>query len=590
MIVDFRLPFLGDGINSADVIKVPVKSGDKIEIDQVVVEIETDKATVEVPSDVAGIVKEVYVKEGSKANAGEPLISVEVAQIQTTSEKQEERSENVEAEKSITATETKPIESKVASDKSLITNHQSPSTGIYEFKIPTLGENISSAQIIKVLVKQGDKIEVDQVVLEIETDKATVEVPSEVSGVIKEVKVKDGDKVPVGSVAFIIENLSAVRQDSESTEKMADKLRIENVEISESEIVSIPTQEKRSVESNQQLSTLNLPAGKQGSQISTQKKHTHMPQAILVPKDISKVVVPAAPSVRRFAREIGIDINGVRGSGPGGRISIDDVKAFAKNLNQQIQKGGILGSGIAKETLPDFSKWGEVDRQPMSNIRRKTAEHLSYAWATIPHVTQFDKADITELEKLRKQFGKKVEEAGGKLTVTGILLKVIASAMKVFPQFNSSVDMEKNEIVYKKYVNIAIAVDTDRGLLVPVIRNVDKKNITDISVELNGISKKARDKKLSLEEMQGGCFTVSNLGGIGGTYFTPIVNSPEVAILGVSKSAYEPVYIEGEFKPRLMMPLSLSYDHRIIDGADAIRFLRWVVSALENPFLLSLEG
>ncbi|MDQ7817811.1 MAG: 2-oxo acid dehydrogenase subunit E2 [Melioribacteraceae bacterium] len=590
MIVDFRLPFLGDGINSADVIKVPVKSGDKIEIDQVVVEIETDKATVEVPSDVAGIVKEVYVKEGSKANAGEPLISVEVAQIQTTSEKQEERSENVEAEKSITATETKPIESKVASDKSLITNHQSPSTGICEFKIPTLGENISSAQIIKVLVKQGDKIEVDQVVLEIETDKATVEVPSEVSGVIKEVKVKDGDKVPVGSVAFIIENLSAVRQDSESAEKMADKLRIENVEISESEIVSIPTQEKRSVESNQQLSTLNLPAGRQGSQISTQKKHTHMPQAILIPKDISKVVVPAAPSVRRFAREIGIDINGVRGSGPGGRISIDDVKTFAKNLNQQIQKGGILGSGIAKETLPDFSKWGEVDRQPMSNIRRKTAEHLSYAWVTIPHVTQFDKADITELEKLRKQFGKKVEEAGGKLTVTGILLKVIASAMKVFPQFNSSVDMEKNEIVYKKYVNIAIAVDTDRGLLVPVIRNVNKKNITDISVELNGISKKARDKKLSLEEMQGGCFTVSNLGGIGGTYFTPIVNSPEVAILGVSKSAYEPVYIEGEFKPRLMMPLSLSYDHRIIDGADAIRFLRWVVSALENPFLLSLEG
>ena len=309
-------------------------------------------------------------------------------------------------------------------------------------------------------------------------------------------------------------------------------------------------------------------------------------------------MVPAAPSVRRFAREIGVDVHQVRGSGMSGRISIEDVKAYAKALNEQIQtwlpgqQGGLSTGnvGVARETLPDFSKWGEIERQQMSNIRRKTAEHLSYAWATIPHVTQFDKADITDLEKLRKQFGKKVEEAGGKLTVTAVLLKVLASALKVFPQFNSSVDMEKNEIVFKKFVNVGIAVDTDRGLLVPVIRDVDKKNIIQLSVELQEVSKKARDKKLSLEDMQCGCFTISNLGGIGGTYFTPIVNSPEVAILGVSKSSYEPVYINEKFEPRLMMPLSLSYDHRIIDGADGIRFLRWIVNALENPFLLSLEG
>jgi pyruvate dehydrogenase E2 component (dihydrolipoamide acetyltransferase) len=581
MIVDFRLPFLGDGINSADVIKVPVKVGDKIEVDHVVVEIETDKATVEVPSDVAGVVKEIFVKEGSKASVGEPLISVEVAQGQTISEKQEIRSKSVETEKPIA--ETKPEKSIPSTNKPETKNYQSPSN--FEFKIPELGENIASAQITKVLVKAGDRIEAEQVVLEIETDKATVEIPSEVSGIVKEVKVKDGDKVPVGSVAFIIES-------SESAQKMADKLQMENEQKSVSGDTKQDLYQKTDNHKVSESSIPNLPAGRQGSQFSIPKEHTHMPQAILVPKDISKVVVPAAPSVRRFAREIGIDISGVRGSGPGGRISIEDVKAYAKNLNQQIQNGGIVGTGIsiAKEVLPDFSKWGEIDRQPMSNIRRKTAEHLSYAWATVPHVTQFDKADITELEKLRKQFGKKVEEAGGKLTVTGILLKVIASAMKVFPQFNSSVDMEKNEIVYKKYFNIGIAVDTDRGLLVPVIRDVNKKNITDISVELNEISKKARDKKLTLEEMQGGCFTISNLGGIGGTYFTPIVNSPEVAILGVSKSAFEPVYSDGEFKPRMMMPLSLSYDHRIIDGADAIRFLRWVVNALENPFLLSLEG
>jgi pyruvate dehydrogenase E2 component (dihydrolipoamide acetyltransferase) len=566
MTVDFRLPFLGDGINSADVIKVLVKPGDAIAKDQVVVEIETDKATVEVPSEFAGKVKEVFVKEGTKAEVGEPLISVEVesnASV-TADSKKKEIVENQQKKELV----EKPAQ--VIQQPKIETQKTKPqSLSLYEFKIPALGENIPEAQITKVLVKSGDKISQDQIVLEIETDKATVEIPAEVGGIVKEVKVKDGDKVPVGSVAFIIES-SELRSENES----------KPVEEKSSAKVIDTTTDKTS-----QPITDNL------KPILT-KEHTHMPQTISVPKDISKVVVPAAPSVRRFAREIGIEISNVRGSGPGGRISIEDVKSFAKNLNQQIQKGGIVGSGVSipKETLPDFSKWGEIDRQPMSNIRRKTAEHLSYAWATIPHVTQFDKADITELEKLRKQFGKKVEEAGGKLTVTGILLKVIASAMKVFPQFNSSVDMEKNEIVYKKYFNLGIAVDTDRGLLVPVIRDVDKKNITEISIELNEISRKARDKKLTLEEMQGGCFTISNLGGIGGTYFTPIVNSPEVAILGVSKSAYEPVYIDGEFKPRLMMPLSLSYDHRIIDGADAIRFLRWVVNALENPFLLSLEG
>lgn len=574
MTVDFRLPFLGDGITNADVIKVLVKPGDAIDKDQVVVEIETDKATVEVPSEFSGKVKEVFVKEGTKAEVGEPLISVEV-ETNTSAAVDSKKKEVVEVQpkKEIVETSAQVISQlKVETQK---TSSQSPA--IYEFKIPALGENISLAQITKVMVKTGDKISPDHIVLEIETDKATVEVPTEVGGIVKDVKVKDGDKVPVGSIAFTIEN-------SESAKMMADKLRIEN--------------ESKPIEEKSSAKIIDATPDKTSQPITDDRKpilpkeHTHMPQTILVPKDISKVVVPAAPSVRRFAREIGVEISGVRGSGPGGRISIEDVKTYAKNLNQQIQKGGIVGGGLSipKETLPDFSKWGIVERQPMSNIRRKTAEHLSYAWATIPHVTQFEKADITELERLRKQFGKKVEESGGKLTVTGILLKVIASAMKVFPQFNTSVDMEKNEIVYKKYFNVGIAVDTDRGLLVPVIRDVDKKNITQISVELNEISRKARDKKLSLEEMQGGCFTISNLGGIGGTYFTPIVNSPEVAILGVSKSAYEPVYIDSEFKPRLMMPLSLSYDHRIIDGADAIRFLRWVINALENPFLLSLEG
>jgi pyruvate dehydrogenase E2 component (dihydrolipoamide acetyltransferase) len=240
-------------------------------------------------------------------------------------------------------------------------------------------------------------------------------------------------------------------------------------------------------------------------------------------------------------------------------------------------------------TLPDFEKWGAVERQPMSNVRRKTAEHLSQSWVA-PHVTNHDLADITDLEALRKRYGGKAEAAGGKLTMTAIALKVVAGALKVFPQFNASVDMEKDEIVLKKYIHIGVAVDTERGLLVPVIRDVDRKNIVELSVELSVMAEKARNRKLGLEDMQGGSFTITNLGGIGGTAFTPIVNWPEVAILGISRGRKEPVFVDGQFVPRLMLPLSLSYDHRLIDGADAARFLRWLAEAFENPFLLSLEG
>jgi pyruvate dehydrogenase E2 component (dihydrolipoamide acetyltransferase) len=293
---------------------------------------------------------------------------------------------------------------------------------------------------------------------------------------------------------------------------------------------------------------------------------------------------PAAPSVRRLARELGVDIRRVQGSGPGGRISNEDVQAFVKAV--------ISGSGgaapVAPSALPDFTKWGEVERKPMSNIRRKTAEHLGNAWNQIPHVTQHDKADITAVEELRKKYAPQAEKAGGKLTMTAIALKVAAAALQRFPQFNSSVDMARNEIVYRKSIHVGVAVDTPRGLLVPVIRDVDRKGIIELATDLAKVSEKARGGKLSLDDMQGGGFTITNLGGIGGTSFTPIVNWPEVAILGISRGGYEPVYDGHAFQPRLMLPLSLSYDHRVIDGADGARFLRWVAEAFEQPFVLSL--
>jgi pyruvate dehydrogenase E2 component (dihydrolipoamide acetyltransferase) len=293
-------------------------------------------------------------------------------------------------------------------------------------------------------------------------------------------------------------------------------------------------------------------------------------------------------AARRLARELGVDIHLVPGSGPEGRISLDDVQAYVRNALSGSGGGAAAPRAGGMPALPDFGKWGEVERKPMSNIRRKTAEHLSAAWTAIPHITQGEKADITALEALRKQYGPQAEKAGGKLTMTAIALKVIAGALKKFPQFNASADPARNEIVYKKAIHIGVAVDTERGLLVPVMRDVDRKGIFDLAAELAKASEKARAGKLSLDEMQGGGFTITNLGGIGGTSFTPIVNWPEVAILGISRGSHQPVWNGHEFEPRLMLPLSLSYDHRVIDGADAARFLRWVCEAFEQPFVLAL--
>jgi pyruvate dehydrogenase E2 component (dihydrolipoamide acetyltransferase) len=269
---------------------------------------------------------------------------------------------------------------------------------------------------------------------------------------------------------------------------------------------------------------------------------------------------------------------------------MEDVKNYVRRLNIEAERARPVTAEAPALPLPDFTKWGEVEREAMSNVRRTTARRLAQAWSTIPHVTNFDKADITQLEQLRKRYARKAEAAGGKLTVTAIILKVAASALKIFPKFNASLDIANQEIVYKKYYHIGVAVDTDRGLLVPVIRDVDRKNIIELSVELTQIAEKARNRKVTLEDLEGGTFTITNLGGIGGTNFAPIINPPDVAILGIARASKEPVFNDGGFEPRLMLPLSLSYDHRLIDGADAARFLRWVVEALEQPFLLTLEG
>lgn len=422
-----------------------------------------------------------------------------------------------------------------------------------DFKLPEVGENIERGNVVSIAVAVGDQVTKDQDLMELETDKASVPVPSPVNGVIKEILISEGQDIEIGSIIMKIEEGAA----SGATAKAAP---------TEAPKKEAPAKAK------------SAPAAKPAPKATPASK----PVAAKAKSPAKNV--PAAPSVRRFAREIGIDVAVVPGSGRGGRISIDDVKAYAKGINQAAASGG--GGGIAQRSLPDFSSWGEVERVKMSKIRQVTADHLSYCWQTIPHVTQFGKADITELEKLRKKYSTKER----KLTVTPFLLKVMASAMKVFPQFNASVDMTTHEIVYKKFISLGVAVDTENGLMVPVIRDVDKKSIYEINDEVVEIAAKARDRKVMPDDLRGGSMTLTNLGGIGGTSFTPIVNWPEVAILGVSRGGWEPIYQNNQLVPRFTLPLSLSYDHRLIDGADGARFLKWVCDAIEQPFMMEMTG
>ncbi|MFZ0731776.1 MAG: dihydrolipoyllysine-residue acetyltransferase [Candidatus Sulfotelmatobacter sp.] len=577
-VIEFKLPELGENIEQGDLVRLMVAPGASVSAGQSVMELETDKAVVEVPSSVSGTVQEIRVKEGDKIKVGQVIFTVDGA---------EGRSAAASAATNLSSAQAAAASNAATSAAGMSTPAPAaaPVFSATEFKLPELGENISQGDLVRLMISPGTKVSEGQPVMELETDKAVVEVPSSVTGVVKEVKVKEGEKIKVGQVIFTLEGGGATAAPARPR-----SAPVEHV-------------------SGQHGARLAFQAAiRAEGKTEEQALPPDQPQAAVpafsMPAQLGKVAgtehrqpVPAAPHVRRLAREVGVDIYDVKGSGPGGRISEDDVKGYAKSLLTaavSVAQSAPRAGHFAQPKLPDFSKWGKIERVSMRGVRRKTAEHLAEAWNTVPHVTQHDRADITELEHLRARFAPKAEEAGGKMTVTAIALKVCAAALKVFPQFNASIDIDKEEIVYKQYINIGVAADTDRGLLVPVIRDVDKKNIVELAVELSQLSKKARDKKLAPADMEGGTFTITNLGGIGGIGFTPIVNYPEVAILGLSRSRVEPEWIEskegGKFEPRLILPLSLSYDHRLIDGADAARFLRWIAEAFEQPFLLSVQG
>ncbi|HEY8551029.1 MAG TPA: 2-oxo acid dehydrogenase subunit E2 [Vicinamibacterales bacterium] len=581
MPIEFKIPELGENVKGGDVLRVLVNPGDTIAKDQPVIELETDKATIEVPSSVEGRVASVQVKAGEKVTVGQTILTVEEGAAASAAAPPPAEAPAPAAE--APAQPAAPEQAGPASEgPRSVTPAEQPqaSGGLQTFTVPELGENVKGGDVLRVLVKPGDTITKDQPVLELETDKATIEVPSSVAGVVREVTVKAGDKVTVGQTILTVEGgagAPAAAPKAEAAPTAAGPGPGAIVQGFASPRAAEPARARSGPAEVVDISRGARPAAAAA--------------AAEVPRD-TRPPAPAAPSVRRLARELGLDIHDVPGSGPGGRISADDVMAYAKRVITGKATGAAAAgapAAVRAVELPDFSKWGPIDTQPMRAIRRKTAEQMALSWSTVPHVTQGEKADITELEALRVRYAKQAEQAGGKLTVTAVVLKVVAAALKAFPQVNASIDVANETIIYKQYVHIGVAVDTERGLLVPVIRDVDRKSIFTLAAELQQTAEKARAGKLSLDEMQGGCFTITNLGGIGGTYFTPIVNHPEVAILGMSRSRTEPVWQDGQFVPRLMLPLSLSYDHRLVDGADAIRFLRFIVERLEQPFLLALQ-
>ena len=675
MATEFKLPELGENIETGDVVRVAVSPGETVHEGQTVVELETDKAVIEVPSGVNGKVEQVAVKQSQKVKAGDVLFTytsaeapkgeaAQSAKKEKTPERAAEKPAGKAPEKPTEEAAEQPAEKPAAKttgktaekksppsteapptapatpatqgpsapppspprrEKTKETTAKPPASGQAELRLPELGENIESGDVVRVSVHPGEQVSDGQTVLELETDKAVVEVPSTLTGTVNEVKVQTGQKLKVGD---LILTLTATEPKAEAAVP-ASAPTAARPSTPTAGAPGTPEAEAGAGEQAAEAAPSEPTAGELRTPQPESEDHSdegYMAMArdsfysartaegkeeeAAFPPDVPPQIdlhvylggvvrhaghehrtVPAAPIVRKLAREIGVDIYLVKGSGPGGRISEDDVKTFARAVFAQMAESRLQGAARAEiAKLPDFSRWGKVEKVSLRAVRRKTAEHVSLAWNVVPHVTQFDKADVSELEELRKRFAPKAEKAGGKMTMTAIALKVVASALKAFPQFNASIDMASEEIIYKRYIHIGVAVDTERGLLVPVIRDVDKKNIIDLAVELSAISKKAHDKRLMPQDMEGGTFTITNLGGVGGTSFTPIVNYPEVAILGISRTHTEPLWTNDGFEPRSMLPLSLSYDHRIIDGADAARFLRWIVDALEQPFLLSVQG
>lgn len=548
-VYDIFIPDLGAD-KDVDLIDIMVKVGDKVEVEDGLITLETEKASMDVPTTHAGIIKEILVKVGDKANSGDLIARVEAQDDSSADEPKVEVATPAKVEE--------PKEEVVAvQTPTQFVKEQTIKSVVEEVRVPDLGAE-KDVDLIDVMIHVGDVIVKDYSIITLETEKASMDVPAPFGGEVIEIFVEKGQKINSGDlIAKVIK--SVVIEDKVPTPTFAANTTPTKVE-------------------------------KVGSSTPTIQEVA----AISIEKEDSKVLskkatkVYASPSVRKIAREFGVDLGFVKGSGEKGRILKDDIRAYVKEqLNKPATASNIgFGFNLPESKEIDFSVFGKVERVELSRVQKVSGPFLHKNYLSMPHVTQFDEADITELEEFRKAQNSIAVDF--KLSPLVFIIKAVQKALQIHPKFNSSLSSDGQELIMKKYFNIGVAVDTPNGLLVPVIKDVDKKGFKDIAIELAELSKKARDGKLTSADMSGGCFTISSLGGIGGTYFSPIINAPEVAILGVSKSSIKPVFDGKEFKPKLILPLSLSYDHKVIDGADGARFTTTLSQLLSDIRLLSL--
>ncbi|ROT45221.1 dihydrolipoyllysine-residue acetyltransferase [Pusillimonas sp. NJUB218] len=559
-LVEVKVPDIGD-FNDVEVIEVLVAPGDTIKEEQSLITVESDKASMEIPSTAAGKVKSVKVNVGDKVKEGSLILELEAAEQGAASAPAAKPADDVRATQA-----TAPVAASAAPAAASVPAAASRSVVV---EVPDIGD-FPEVEIIEVLVAEGDTVAVDQSLITVESDKASMEVPSSHAGVVTAIKVRVGDKVSKGSALIEVKTSGEPVAAASAASQAASASEASDTNNSASLASGASTATSVAVPDQAR------PAGEPPARPSPTEAYGNDRPLNKLPH--------ASPSVRKFARELGVDLTRVGGSGPKGRIVIDDVRGFVKQAlaGGSAPTSSASGSGFSVIDWPkvDFAKFGPIESRPLSRIKKLSGANLSRNWVMIPHVTNNDLADITDLEALRVQLNKENEKSGVKVTMLAFLIKACVAALKKFPEFNAS--LEGDNLILKQYYHIGFAADTPNGLVVPVIRDADKKGIFDIAAETSELAKQARDGKLSPAQMQGGCFSISSLGGIGGTSFTPIINAPEVAILGVSRSSHQPVWDGSAFQPRLMLPLSLSYDHRVIDGASAARFNAYLGSLLAD--------
>jgi len=562
-LVEVLIPDIGDD-GEVDVIEVLVNEGDTVEVEQSLITLESDKASMEVPSSHAGVVKKLRLKVGDKASEGTVILELEEADAAAATDKDEDA-------------DSAPEQPAATSESAAAASTASTTGETVTVVVPDIGDD-GEVDVIEVLVSPGDTVELEQSLITLESDKASMEVPSSHAGTVKELLVQVGDKVSQGSEILLLE--------AATQEAAADEAQPAEPSTPAKTAAGAATAATTSQAEQQAQSKI---IGSESGRMASEPPARVSPTEAFAVADVPATSLPhASPSVRAFARELGVDLNLVEGTARKGRITADDVKLFVKTRLAEPAAGGPTAGAGAQlgglELLPwpkvDFERFGEIETQPLTRIKKISGANLHRNWVMIPHVTNNDEADITELEALRKQLNNEYKKEGVRVTMLAFLIKACVAALKKFPEFNSSLDGD--DLVLKKYYNIGFAADTPHGLVVPVLKDADKKGVIEIAQEMSDLAAQARDGKLGAAQMQGGCFTISSLGGIGGTDFTPIINAPEVAILGVSRSKVQPVWDGKEFEPRLMLPLSLSYDHRVIDGAAAARFNAYLAQLLAD--------